>query len=141
MAETSSITAIIPARAGSKGIPGKNLWSYQGVTLLERAIQLGRGSPRVGRVLVSTDSMEMQSLALASGAECPSLRPVYLAADTATSSAVVEHLIKQHAITSDHLLLLQVTSPLRTSDDLEAFLNFYMSAKAPAAASVVKLDE
>lgn len=141
MKTAPTITAIIPARAGSKGIPGKNLWSHDGVSLLARAIRLGRHCERVGRVIVSTDSAEMQAMALAEGAECPELRPGELASDIATSSAVVRHVIDAMAVTSDHVLLLQVTSPLRRLDDCNRFLDFYLSSGAPAATSLVKLDE
>jgi CMP-N,N'-diacetyllegionaminic acid synthase len=135
------ITAIIPARAGSKGIPGKNLWAFEGVTLLERAIRLGRACKRVGRVIVSTDDQKMMDLALRAGAECPSLRPPHLATDTATSAAVVEHVVRESDVERGHILLLQVTSPLRLLGDLDAFLDFYLAERAPAAVSVVKWDE
>ncbi len=141
MAHPSTITAIVPARAGSKGIPGKNLWTYDGVSLLARAIRLGRHCSRVSRVIVSTDSLEMQHIAQQEGAECEHLRPTELASDSATSAAVVRHVIAESGITSDHVLLLQVTSPLRTLADCDAFLDFYLNAKAPAATSVVKFDE
>jgi CMP-N,N'-diacetyllegionaminic acid synthase len=141
MAERPTITAIIPARSGSKGIPGKNLWTYDGVSLLARAIRLGQHCNRVERVIVSTDSAEMQAIAITEGAECPRLRPSELANDTATSAAVVRHVIDDMAVTSNHLLLLQVTSPLRTLADCDAFLDAYFAAQAPASTSIVKLDE
>jgi CMP-N,N'-diacetyllegionaminic acid synthase len=137
----AKFTAIIPARAGSKGIPGKNLWSYDGVSLLARAIRLAKHCERVERVIVSTDSPDMQRIAQQEGAECPELRPSELASDTATSAAVVRHIIDSMAVTSHHILLLQVTSPLRTLADLNAFLDAYLTSGAPAATSVVKLDE
>lgn len=141
MAGDNSITAIIPARAGSKGIPGKNLWAYDGISLLARAIRLGRHCQRVERVIVSTDSAEMQNISFDEGAECPHLRPAELANDTATSAAVVRHVIESMNVTSNNILLLQVTSPLRTLADCNAFLDHYFSSNAPAATSVVKLDE
>jgi CMP-N,N'-diacetyllegionaminic acid synthase len=141
MVEQPTITAIIPARAGSKGIPGKNLWVYDGVSLLARAIRLGLHCRRVSRVIVSTDSPEMQAMAIAEGAECPTLRPAELATDVATSAAVVEHVLTANAVTSEHLLLLQVTSPLRRLQDCENFLETYLRCGAPAATSVVKHDE
>jgi CMP-N,N'-diacetyllegionaminic acid synthase len=141
MAATPTITAIIPARAGSKGIPGKNLWTYEGVSLLARAIRLGRHCGRVSRVVVSTDSVKMQAVAQTEGAECPHLRPPHLADDSATSASVVRHVIETMDVDTEHLLLLQVTSPLRTVADCDAFLGDYLSSQAPAATSVVKLDE
>jgi CMP-N,N'-diacetyllegionaminic acid synthase len=141
MAAPASITAIVPARAGSKGIPGKNLWTYKGVSLLARAVRLGLACEKVNRVIVSTDSQEMQALALAEGAECPHLRPAELASDTATSASVVRHVIDTMDVTSDHILLLQVTSPLRTLADCNGFLEHYLASGAPAATSLVKLNE
>ena len=141
MAQRPTITAIIPARAGSKGIPGKNLRVFEGISLLARAIRLGRHCDKLERVIVSTDSAEMQAIALAEGAECPYLRPTELASDTATSASVVDDVISNMAVTSGHLLLLQVTSPLRTLADCHAFLENYFSSGAPASTSLVKLDE
>lgn len=141
MTQRPTITAIVPARAGSKGIPGKNLWAYDGVSLLARAIRLARHCDRVKRVIVSTDSAEMQAIAIAEGAECPALRPGELATDAATSAAVVRHVIGSMAVTSDHILLLQVTAPLRTLSDCNGFLDLYLGSAAPAATSLVKLDE
>jgi CMP-N,N'-diacetyllegionaminic acid synthase len=141
MPQRPTITAIIPARAGSKGIPGKNLWTYEGVSLLARAIRLGQHCSGVERVIVSTDSAEMQAIAIAEGADAPRLRPSHLAGDAATSAAVVKHVVEDMAVASDHLLLLQVTSPLRTLGDCDAFLDAYFAAKAPASTSIVKLDE
>lgn len=141
MANPATITAIIPARAGSKGIPGKNLWSHEGVSLLARAVRLARACVEISRVVVSTDNPEMQVLAQYEGAECLALRPAHLANDSATTAAVVDHLLADQSITSEHLLLLQVTSPLRTLADLRAFIDFYLASDAPAATSVVKLDE
>jgi CMP-N,N'-diacetyllegionaminic acid synthase len=141
MPKRPTITAIIPARAGSKGIPGKNLWTYEGVSLLARAIRLGQHCHQVDRVIVSTDSLEMQAIAIEEAAECPRLRPSTLASDSATTAAVVHHVIEDMAITSDHILLLQITSPLRTVADCNAFLDAYFAANAPASTSVVKLDE
>jgi CMP-N,N'-diacetyllegionaminic acid synthase len=141
MAPSPTITAIIPSRAGSKGIPGKNLWVHEGVSLLARAIRLARHCTRVARVIVSTDSLDMQAIAKTEGAECPHLRPPELADDHATSASVVKHVIETMAVISDHLLLLQVTSPLRTLVDCNSFLDDYLSSQAPAATSVVQLDE
>jgi CMP-N,N'-diacetyllegionaminic acid synthase len=136
-----AFTAIIPARAGSKGIPGKNLWAYKGVSLLARAIRLAHRINGVERVIVSTDAVDMQSIARAEGADCETLRPHNLATDTATTAAVVEHLIHENRIISDHLLLLQVTAPLRTLADAENFIAAYLASGAPAATSIVRHDE
>lgn len=135
------LTAVIPARAGSKGIPGKNLLRFGGLTLLERAILLAKSSPLVERVLVTTDSAEMMAIAEKHGAAMPVLRPAHLASDTAASADAVVHLLETCGIASGHLVLLQVTSPLRTRADLGDFLAAYEKSGAPAAASIVRHDE
>lgn len=113
------VTAIIPVRGGSKGIPRKNLLELAGDTLLERTIKFAARSPRIERTIVSTDDAEMFEIAGKHGVAAPTLRPDALARDTTTTDAVVEHLIEQAQVAAGHLLLLQVTSPLRTLDDLE----------------------
>jgi N-acylneuraminate cytidylyltransferase len=135
------LTAIIPARAGSKGIPGKNLLRLGGRSLLERAILLAQSSPLVDRVLVTTDAPEMMAIAAQHGAAMPVLRPAHLASDMATTADAVTHLLDTCAVATGHLLLLQTTSPLRSRADLDAFLQTYHDSGAPAAASIVRLDE
>jgi CMP-N,N'-diacetyllegionaminic acid synthase len=142
MTRSSRFTAIVPVRGGSKGIPGKNLWSHEGISLLARAIRLGHHlKPWVERVIVSTDSSEMQEIARMEGAECPELRPSELATDRATSVQVVQHEIKARVITSDHILLLQATSPLRTLKDGQDFIAHYLQSGMDAATSVVRFEE
>jgi CMP-N,N'-diacetyllegionaminic acid synthase len=135
------LTAIIPARAGSKGIPRKNLWRFGEYTLLERAIRLAQACPAVDRTIVSTDSSEMHEIAEKYGVAAPSLRPAHLADDKAKTVDVLLDLLNQCAITEGHILLLQVTSPLRTRDDLADFLSSYESADTEAAVSVVRHEE
>ncbi len=131
------VTAIIPVRGGSKGIPGKNLRRLGKYSLLERAIKLAQSAPQIERVLVSTDDPEMQACAEAYGAAAPALRPAALADDAATTVAVVEHLIGEAAIAPGYLLLLQATSPLRTRADLQAL--FAAFEAAPDAEAMVSL--
>lgn len=135
------VTAIIPVRSGSKGIPRKNLKRVGKDTLLERAIKLGLRSPWVDRVIVSTDDPEMYAIAQRFGVAAPSLRPAKLATDTATTAAVVEHVIAECGISSGYLLLLQVTAPLRTLADLDALSRFFEASDAEAIVSLAEHDE
>jgi CMP-N,N'-diacetyllegionaminic acid synthase len=141
MVRGEPLIAIVPARAGSKGIAGKNLWRYEGLSLLERAVLLARSSDRIDRVIVSTDSAEMLDLAKAAGAEAKGLRPAHLASDTATSAEVVAHVLAEEGLSQGHLLLLQTTSPLRTKDDMGSLIATYATCGAPALVSVTKHDE
>ncbi len=135
------LTAIIPARKGSKGIPGKNLYRIQGETLVEKTIRLAQQSQQVDRVLVTTDDPEIYELAKNLNAAPPSLRPADLASDTSRTIDAVHHLIKDAGIQSGYILLLQVTTPLRTDDDLTKFLHeFEADPEAEAIVSVVEHD-
>lgn len=118
MIRGEQLTAVIPVRAGSKGIPGKNLLRLGRDTLLERTIKLAKACPYVDRTLVTTDSPEMHAIARAHGVEAPGLRPAELAADDAKTVDVVRHLMQTADIGSGYILLLQVTSPLRTLADV-----------------------
>lgn len=109
--------ALIPARGGSKRLPGKNLLALGGKPLiawtLELAIELGSNV----EVVVSTDSEEIASVARRHGASVPWIRPAALATDTSTSVEVALHALDLHQAAGgsiDALILLQPTSPFRT---------------------------
>lgn len=125
MIEASKVLALIPARAGSKGLPGKNIRPLHGKPLLAWPIAAAKASRYIDRVVVSTDSDEFADVARAHGADVPILRPVELAADTSpTSSAVIhmlDHLVGQGEI-YDYVVLLEPTSPLTEGGDVDAAL-------------------
>ena len=69
------VLAIIPARSGSKGIPCKNIQKLVGKSLIEYTIQAARGSKKINKIIVSTDSPQIAKIAISAGAEAPFLRP------------------------------------------------------------------
>jgi CMP-N-acetylneuraminic acid synthetase len=141
MVRGERLTAIIPARGGSKAIPRKNLLRIEGETLVERAIRLARESGRVDRVLVTTDDAEVYELAKLHDAAPPNLRPAHLATDQAKTIDAVVHLIDDACIEDAYLLLLQPTAPLRTTSDLDALCGrLEANPEAEAIASVVRHD-
>ena len=142
MLRDKKVTAVIPARGGSKGIPRKNLYRLGNDTLLERTIKIGLACSRVDQVLVSTDDFEMYTVAKNYGVASSGLRPEYLATDSATTIDVIIDLINTGEITDGLVLLLQVTSPLRKLEDLEAFFDSYLKAapQVGASASVCGFD-
>lgn len=144
MLSSQLVTAVIPVRAGSKGIRGKNLRRVGRDTLLERTIKLAKRSHYIDRVLVSTDDPEMYALAQTHHVAAPSLRPAELATDTATTIDVLLQLIDSVPIQTGYILLLQVTSPLRTLADLnaccEAFARGVRDGQAEAIVSLVRHD-
>jgi len=122
MLNNKKLYAFIPVRGGSRGIHKKNLYKLGGLTLLERAIILGQGCEYIDRVLVSTDDPEMFEISKKYNVSMPALRPSYLATDTAKTVDVVLDMIEKIKIKNSYILLLQVTSPLRTLDDLCNFI-------------------
>ena len=123
MFNNNKILAIIPARGGSKGLPGKNIKSLCDKPLVSWSIQQALHSQFIDNVLVSTDSNIIQNIALQSGAECPFLRPDALSNDFASTYDVVEHAIdyylKFYDKNFDYILLLEPTSPLREDTDID----------------------
>lgn len=114
---------LIPARGGSKGIPGKNLVSLAGRPLISWTINEARAAAAIDDLVVTTDDDEIARVAAAAGARVPFLRPMELSGDTASMTEVVEHALRTLADEGEPygwLLLLQPTSPLRTGADIEA---------------------
>ncbi|MFW2512576.1 cytidylyltransferase domain-containing protein [Demequina sp. SO4-13] len=114
--------AVIPARGGSKGVPGKNVAPVGGVPLVARAILAARAAPSIGAVYVTTDDGEVAAVARAHGAEVID-RPATLATDTATSEDALLHALDQiEGVTGSlptALAFLQCTSPFIDSGALE----------------------
>jgi CMP-N,N'-diacetyllegionaminic acid synthase len=133
----SGILGLIPARAGSVGVPGKNIRPLAGRPLICYAVEAARQSG-IGRVVVTTDSEDIAAVAVAAGAERPFLRPPELATGTALAIGVVRHALKhfqaQEGWTPDAVFYLQPTSPFRTADDIDKAIA--MLAAAPSADSV-----
>lgn len=125
MINKSRVLALIPARAGSKGLPGKNIRPLMGKPLLAWPVEAARGSRYVDRVVVSTDSPIFAAIARKHGADIPILRPAELASDTAPSSAAVLHMLDHLEGAGecyDYLLLLEPTSPLTEPSDIDSAL-------------------
>jgi len=138
MIRNQPLTAVIPVRAGSKGIPGKNLHRLGKDTLLERAIKRALRCHYVDRVVVSTDSPQMHDIARSYGVAMPGLRPAALATDNAKTVDVVLHLMESVPVEQGYVVLLQVTSPLCTLADLNELCRSF-DAAAPEVQAIVSL--
>jgi len=136
------VTAIIPVRGGSKGIPGKNLYRLGRDTLLERTIKIAKLCSYIDHIVVTTDDPEMYEIACRYSAAAPALRSAELASDSAKTVDVVLNLIETVPITTGWVLLLQVTTPLRTLADLIAFCETFENGPvdSEAAVSLVHFD-
>ena len=116
------ILAIIPARGGSKGLPGKNIKDLCGKPLIVWSIDHARESRYIDDIFVSTDSQEIANIVEEHGLQVPELRPSELANDTAPSSAFIIYTLQKLATegkTFDYFILLEPTSPLRDVEDVD----------------------
>jgi CMP-N,N'-diacetyllegionaminic acid synthase len=108
--------AIIPARGGSKRLPKKNILELAGKPAIAWTIEAALQAENIDKVIVSTDSHEIAEVAKQYNADVPFIRPDYLAEDTSTSYDVIIHALDfVKAENYTHFVLLQPTSPLRTS--------------------------
>jgi CMP-N-acetylneuraminic acid synthetase len=110
------VVAIIPARGGSKGLPGKHLKPLAGKPLLAYAIEPALASTLIDRVIITTDSAEIAEAARALGAEAPFLRPADLADDAATTEAALRHAVlwlDEHGYRADIVVFLTCTAVFR----------------------------
>lgn len=130
-----TLLALIPARGGSKSILRKNIRPFFGKPLLQWSIDVSMAASCVDQVVVSTDDPEISEVAKACGAEVPFLRPAELATDTASGIAPVLHALEQLPEVTD-VLLVQPTSPLRTSADLEEIVALRQQAGRESAVSL-----
>jgi CMP-N-acetylneuraminic acid synthetase len=138
------ILAIIPARSGSKGIPDKNIRNFCGKPLIAHAIDAARQAPSVSRIIVDTDSERYAEVAKKHGAEVPFLRPAELATDTAKIIDSVAYLLKklksEENYEPTHVLLLQPTSPMRTSEDIENAVALLKEKNAKNVISITRTE-
>lgn len=121
MNEQMRTLGIIPARGGSKGIPKKNIMEIGGKPLIHYTINAAAGSEHLTDFIVSTEDEEIAGLSRDEGAKVPFVRPAELATDTASSLEVVEHALDSYDPDGffTHVLLLQPTTPLRKSEDID----------------------
>ncbi len=133
------VLAVVPARGGSKGVPGKNLAEVAGLPLVARAVLACRSAPTVTDVVVSTDSEAIAAAARAAGADVIA-RPTAISGDTASSEAAVLHALaafeELHSLTVDVVLLVQCTSPFLATSDVESVAAAVASGAADSALTV-----
>ena len=143
MIDNKRLLAIIPARGGSKRLPGKNTMELCGKPLVAWTIEAALGSKYIDRVIVSTDDDNVVMISDKYGADIPLLRPIELATDEATSIDVVLHLLTQlehEGEEYDYTILLQPTSPLRTTDDINKSIDLLKDRRSDAVISVCEVE-
>lgn len=138
------ILAIVPARGGSKGIPGKNIKPLAGRPLIAWTLSSAKQSSVIDRLLVSTDSREIASVCETLGTPVPWLRPAELARDESPSIDFVLHALDRLAeegYAPDAVLLLQPTSPLRSADSIKKAVELYAREGAQSLVSVSEVGD
>lgn len=138
------ILALIPARGGSKGIPHKNIIDLCGKPLIFYSIEAGNKSKFIDSVVVTTDDEQIAAISRSFGAEVPFLRPSELASDTSKTMDAIIHAIKtlkDLGQVFETLVLLQPTSPLRTSDDIDQAIEKYMNNGCVPLVSVSPVND
>ncbi len=138
------IVAIIPARGGSKRVPGKNLRDFRGLPLIAHSIQDALLSKQVTRTIVSTDDDAIVSVSLEYGAEVVR-RPPSLASDTATSESALLHVLDELKAKDGYepelVVFLQCTSPGRDPEDIDGAVATLRDSGADSVLSVCRFDK
>ena len=137
------ILGIIPARGGSKGVPGKNIRPLAGKPLIAWTIKEAKKSKHLTRTIVSTDDDQIAATARAFGGEVPFLRPKEISRDLSTDVEFLQHALsflkEKEQYMPDIVLRLPPTSPLRTAEDIDAGIEKLLEdAEADAARPVVE---
>ena len=140
MIRNKTVLAIIPARGGSKGLPGKNIKSVGGKPLIAWTIEAATKSKFIDRVVLSSDDEDIINTAKQYGCEAPFVRPKELAQDDSLAIDTVLHALEQlpHF---DITVLLQPTCPLRSAEDIDNALSTLFSKNAKSCVSVTTPDK
>ena len=136
------VFGVIPARGGSKGLPGKNLKRLGALSLIGHAVASAREARMLTRYVVSTDSAEIADEARRHGAEAPFLRPAELASDHAGMVPVLQHAVRwlesAAGVRPDFVVTLQPTSPFRTGAEIDRTIDRVIETGADSAQTLVE---
>ncbi|MEZ9476210.1 acylneuraminate cytidylyltransferase family protein [Vibrio splendidus] len=140
MIDDKKVIAIIPARGGSKRLANKNILQLAGKPLINWTIEAALSSTVIDNVVVSTDCKIISDIAQTAGANVPGLRPEELASDAATTESVLLYTLNEYANDESIVVLLQPTSPLRTSKHIDEAVTQYCSSNAKSVVSVTACE-
>lgn len=131
--------AIVPARGGSKGLPGKNIKDLCGKPMIAYTIEEALKSKYITEVIISTDCKEIEEIAIKYGAKSPFLRPSFLASDTALAIDnyiyTIDRLNKDFNYNIKDFVVLQPTSPLRKKEDIDGAIELFKNKKTHSVIS------
>lgn len=140
MIDGKKVIALIPARGGSQRLPRKNVLPLDGKPLIGWSIEAAISCAYIDEVLVSTDDQEIADVALEFGASVPELRPKYLASNTAKTESVLIYTLENFGEGYEILVLLQPTSPLRSTRNITEALEEFAKKKAKTVVSVTPCE-
>lgn len=145
MYQDKYILCVIPARGGSKGIPGKNIKLLGGIPLIGYAIRAAKASKYIDRVVVSTDNDEIAEVAKTFGAEVPFMRPSELATDDAPVELALQHAVttmkEKENFNPDTHVLIQPTSPFVKDVDIDAAIETFFSTGTNSCVSMCEIND
>jgi CMP-N,N'-diacetyllegionaminic acid synthase len=136
------VLGLVPARGGSKGVPGKNIKPLAGRPLLEYTARAASQSGVIDRLVLSTDSDEVAAVGREAGLEVPFMRPAALAQDDTPMLAVIRHAIDaldERGWHAEVLVLLQPTSPLRRPEHVSAAVRLLRESGADSVVTVAEV--
>lgn len=131
--------AIVPARCGSKGLPGKNIKNLLGKPMIAYTIEEALKSKYITEVIISTDCADIEEVAVRYGAKSPFLRPEYLAGDNAKAIDnyiyTIDRLNNEIGYKIEDFIVLQPTSPLRSVEDIDGAIKLFKDKNADSVVS------
>ena len=143
MLNKESMLAIIPARGGSKGVPGKNIKLLCGKPLIVYTIESAMAAKSIDRLILSTDDEEIAEVAKKVGVEIPFMRPVELAQDNSLAIDnyiyTIERLNREFDCNYEEFVVLLPTVPLRTSEDIDKAVELFSQKNAESVISSTTL--
>lgn len=140
MYNNKKILAIIPARGGSKRLPHKNILKLKDKPLIAWSIESAKNSKYIDKLILSSDDEKIIDVAKKFGCEVPFVRPKELAQDETRSIDVVLHALKTLKESYDYVILLQPTSPLRTTQDIDEAIELCFEKKATSIIGVCEME-
>ena len=141
MINGKSVLAIIPARGGSKGLPGKNTLLLAGKPLIAWTIEEAKKSKYIDRIILSSEDKEIISVAETYGCEVPFIRPIELAKDDTLGVEPIIHAINALDKKYDYVCLLQPTSPLRRVEHIDGCIKKGALKNAVSCVSVQEVEK
>jgi len=138
------ILGVVPARGGSKGIPGKNIKLLGGVPLMQHIIRTAEQSKYIDRLILSTEDDEIAAAGEEIGIEVPFRRPAELATDNATGISVIRHALEHFDSQGemfDGVISLQATNPLMKTETIDRAIDLWLETGCDSVTAIALLTK